>query len=177
MRISRSCGKFSPVLAGLLLSCAAASALASASAPQVGDAGRMTGGGSLICPGAAYRYTFGYELHCQREGKPISGPNNLEVNLSTGEHFHLESLTRGYCTGPDAGTPNAPFNTFYGTGSGTLNGAPAWIWFNLIDKGEPGAGVDISAFTIQTSAGNLLQCSNTIEGGNNQSHKATGNKP
>ena len=113
------------------------------------------GGGSIICPGSSYRYTFGYELHCAREGQPISGPNNLEVNFNTGEHFHLTSLTRGFCTGPDASTPNAPFNTFYGTG----------------------AGVDIAAFTIQTAAGNLLQCSNTLEGGNNQAHRATGNKP
>jgi hypothetical protein len=37
----------------------------------------MTGGRSLICPGAAYRYTFGYELHCQQNGT-ISGPHNLE---------------------------------------------------------------------------------------------------
>jgi hypothetical protein len=67
--------------------------------------------------------------------------------------------------------------TFYVTGVGTLNGAPAQIWFKLIDKAEPGAGVDIAAFTIQTQAGNLLQCSNTLEGGNNQAHKASGNKP
>jgi len=99
------------------------------------------------------------------------------VNFNTGEHFHLTSLSRGFCTGPDASTPNAPFNTYYGTGTGTLNGQPAQIWFNLLDRGEPGAGVDIAAFTIQTAAGNLLQCSNTLEGGNNQAHRATGNKP
>ena len=79
------------------------------------------------------------------------------MNFNTCEHFHLT----------DATTPNAPFNTFYG----------AEIRFNLLDRGEPGAGVDIAAFTIQTPAGNLLQCSNTLEGGNNQAHRATGNKP
>lgn len=163
------------VLAALLLSSAAGAAWADCcSTPS--ETGRMTGGGSLICPGAAYRYTFGYELHCQQNGT-ISGPNNLEVNLSTGDHFHLTDLTRGLCTGPDATTPNAPFNTYYGTGSGRLNGEPANIWFNLVDRGEPGAGVDIAAFTIQTSSGNLLQCSNTLEGGNNQAHQATGAQP
>jgi hypothetical protein len=165
------------ILSTLLLSCVAASAIAADACCTIGDAGRMTGGGSIICPGSAYRYTFGYELHCAREGKPISGPNNLEVNFNTGEHFHLTTLTRGFCTGPDTTTPNAPFNNFYGTGVGTLNGETAYIWFNLIDRGEPGAGVDIAGFTIQTAAGNLLQCSNTLEGGNNQAHRATGNKP
>jgi len=70
--------KHSHILSALLLSCAAASALAEAPCCTVGDAGRMTGGGSIICPGSSYRYTFGYELHCAREGQPISGPNNLE---------------------------------------------------------------------------------------------------
>lgn len=164
-------------LSALFLCCAAASAFAAEPCCTYGDAGRMTGGGSIICTGPAYRYTFGYEVHCAREGQPISGPNNLEVNLSTGEHFHMTSMTRGFCTGPDTTRPNAPFNTFYGTGTGTFNGAPAWIWFNLLDNGEPGAGVDIAAFAIQTSSGEVLRCSNTLEGGNNQAHRATGNKP
>jgi hypothetical protein len=177
MTYSSSCRKQSRILTALFLSCAAASALAASPCCTIGEPGRMTGGGSLICEGPAYRYTFGYEVHCQREGKPISGPNNLEVNLSTGEHFHMDTMTRGFCTGPDATTPDAPFNTFYGTGSGTFNGSPAWIWFNLLDKGEPGAGVDIAAFAIETASGTVLRCSNTLEGGNNQAHRATGNKP
>jgi hypothetical protein len=163
------------ILAALLLSSAFGAAWADccSTPPQ---AGRMTGGGSLICPGAAYRYTFGYELHCQQNGT-IAGPNNLEVNLSTGEHFHLTGLTRGLCVGPEATRPDAPFNTYYGTGTGRLNDEPAYIWFNLADRGEPGAGVDVAAFTIQTAAGNVLQCSNTLEGGNNQAHRAKGGKP
>jgi hypothetical protein len=169
--------KLSHILTAAFLSCAAVSAIAASPCCTFGDAGRMTGGGSIICTGPAYRYTFGYELHCAREGKPISGPNNLEVNFSSGEHFHLNTLTRGFCTGADTTTPDAPFNTFYGRGTGTLNGSPAWISFSLVDRGEPGAGVDYAAFTIQTSSGNVLQCGNTLEGGNNQAHKATGNKP
>jgi hypothetical protein len=164
----------SHVLGTLLLSCAAAAAWAECCGT---DPGRMTGGGSIICQGAAYRHTFGYELHCKRPGMPVSEPNNLEVNLSTGEHFHLTSLNTSACTGPDATTPDANFNTIYGSGPGRLNGEPAWIWFNFVDKAEPGAGVDYAAFTIQTSAGTLLQCKNVLEGGNNQAHRATGNKP
>jgi hypothetical protein len=174
MHISSSCSKQFRVLATLFLSCAAVSAFASSTATE---AGRMTGGGSIICQGPAYRITFGYELHCQREGQPISGPNNLEVNLSTGQHFHLASLNSAYCVGPEATKPNAPFNTFYGTGTGKLNDTPASIWFRFIDNGEPGGGVDIAGFSIDTAAGNAVDCSNTLEGGNNQAHRATGNKP
>jgi hypothetical protein len=137
----------------------------------------MTGGGSIICKGPAYRITFGYELHCQRQGQPIAGPNNLEVSLSTGQQFHLSSLNSAYCVAPDTTTPSASFNTFYGTGTGKLNDTPASIWFRFIDNGEPGGGVDIAGFSIDTAAGNVVDCSNTLEGGNNQAHRATGNKP
>jgi hypothetical protein len=163
------------LLTALFLTSAATAAWASC-CDGSSDAGRMTGGGSIVCPGTTNRYTFGYELHCQQNGT-ISAPNNLEVNFSTGEHFHLTNLTRGLCVGPDTTTPNAPFDTYYGTGTGTLNGEPAFIWFNLIDRAEPGTGVDIAAFTIQTSSGTLLQCANLLEGGNNQAHRATGSKP
>jgi len=134
----------------------------------------------LLCTEMIMKYGFGLELE-------LGGPQGFlafvpidtvtAVNLSTGEHFHLTDLTRGLCTGPDATTPTAPFDTYYGTGTGRLNGAPANIWFNFVDRAEPGAGVDIAAFTIQTAAGNLLQCANTLEGGNNQAHQATGNTP
>jgi hypothetical protein len=136
----------------------------------------MTGGGSIICPAPAYRVTFGYELHCQLESSPISSPNNLEVNFSTGDHFHLTTLTQAICSGPDTTRPNAPFNTLEGAGVGTLNGQPATITFTLVDNAEPGAGVDTASFHISSSAGSL-DCSRTLEGGNNQAHQATGSKP
>jgi len=142
------------------------------------DAGRMTGGGSIYCPAPAYRVTFGYELHCRRNSQPISEPNNLEVNFSTGEHFHLTSLTQSLCTGPDTTRPDAPFTTLTGQGTGTLNGEPATISFKLVDNAEPGAGQDTAQFTISTAAGVVLNCGPlTLEGGNNQAHRATGNKP
>ena len=142
------------------------------------DAGRMTGGGSIYCAAPAYRVTFGYELHCKRDRLPISEPNNLEVNFSTGDHFHLTSLTQSLCTGPDTTSPDAPFTTLTGQGTGTLNGEPATISFVLVDNAEPGAGQDTAQFTITTAAGVALSCGPlTLEGGNNQAHRATGNKP
>lgn len=162
-------GKRARIMAALLMTTAFTSAWA-------WDAGRMTGGGSIMCPAPAYRVTFGYELHCQLEQGPISGPNNLEVNFSTGEHFHLTTLTKAVCSGPDASTPNAPFNTLTGAGTGTLNGEAATIKFVLVDNGEPGSR-DTASFTIYQDGEKVLQCGpRYLEGGNNQAHRATGNK-
>lgn len=162
-------GKRARIIAALLMTSAFTSAWA-------WDAGRMTGGGSIMCPAPAYRVTFGYELHCQLEKGAISGPNNLEVNFSTGEHFHLTTLTRAVCSGPDASTPNAPFNTLTGEGTGTLNGEAATIKFVLVDNGEPGSR-DTASFTIYQGGEKALQCGpRYLEGGNNQAHRATGNK-
>ena len=142
------------------------------------EPGRMTGGGSIICPAPAYRVTFGYELHCQLEKQNISEPNNLEVNFATGEHFHLTTLTEAVCSGGDTTRPNASFTTLTGEGVGTLNGEAATISFTLVDNAEPGAGADTARFTITTTEGTALSCGPlTLEGGNNQAHRATGNKP
>jgi hypothetical protein len=164
--------KGASIAAALLLSAAYTSAWA-------WEAGRMTGGGSIICPAPKYRVTFGYELHCQLDSGQLSGPNNLEVNFSTGEHFHLGTLTSAECTGPDTTHPSASFNTLIGEGSGTLNGQAATIKFKLVDNAEPGAGVDTAYFKITTAGGDTaLDCGPlTLEGGNNQAHRATGNKP
>lgn len=142
------------------------------------EPGRMTGGGSIICPAPIYRVTFGYELHCQLEGAPPSTPNNLEINYASGENFHLTQLTEAICTGPGASTPTAPFTTMRGSGTGTLNGQAATISFTLVDNAEPGAGADTASFRILTSTGTTaLDCSRILEGGNNQAHRATGSKP
>lgn len=142
------------------------------------DAGRMTGGGAIICPAPVYRVTFGYELHCQPEHGAIAGPNNLEVNFSSGEHFHLTTLTKAVCSGPDTTTPNAPFNTMTGEGIGTLNGQAATIKFVLVDNAEPGRYADTAKFVITTTSGTALNCGPRIlDGGNNQAHRETGRRP
>ena len=159
------------LMATVLLSATAASAWA-------WEAGRMTGGGSIICPHPVYRVTFGYELHCKSGSGSISGPNNLEVNFSNGDHFHLGTLTEAVCSGGPATTPNAPFDTMTGEGTGTLNGKAASIQFVLVDNAEPGRGYDTAKFVITTTSGTALSCGPVaLEGGNNQAHPATGNKP
>jgi hypothetical protein len=140
----------------------------------------MTGGGSIICPAPIYRVTFGYELHCQLDKTPISTPNNLEVNFSGGDNFHLTELTGAVCSLNGSPTPpDAPFNTMIGEGTGRFNGQAATISFKLVDNGEPGAGSDFAEFRIRLASGQqVLNCGpRLLEGGNNQAHRATGSKP
>lgn len=170
MKNFRAIKKGTRIAGAVLLSTALSSAWA-------WEAGRMTGGGSIYCSAPIYRLTFGYELHCQRDNGQLSVPNNLEVNFSSGEHFHLTSLTQSLCSGPDTSRPNAPFNTLEGAGTGTLNGQPASISFTLVDNAEPGVGQDTAQFSI-TASGATYSCGPLpLEGGNNQAHRATGNKP
>jgi hypothetical protein len=139
--------------------------------------GRFTGGGSIYCPSPIYRVTFGYELHCQPDGAAVPTPNNLEINFSRGDHFHLTSLTSAECGGPATGSPRAPFNTIEGVSEGTFNGEPATVSFTLTDIAEPGTGQDTARFTITTASGPVLACGPLVlEGGNNQAHRVTGRK-
>lgn len=156
-------------ITALLLSAALSPALA-------WESGRMTGGGSIYCPAPIYRLTFGYQLHCQHDNGHLSQPNNLEVNFASGDHFHLTSLDVAECSGPDTTRPNAPFTTLDGSGTGTLNGEPATITFQLVDNAEPGVGQDTASFSI-TSGGTTYACGPLpLEGGNNQAHRVTGSK-
>jgi hypothetical protein len=172
---------FKPEKAGLRLTAALLAAAAFANA-WAHPPGRMTGGGSLLCP-AVGRVTHGFELHCgtgsNPEGSNPPGPNNLEINFSGGDNFHLTSLEVANCSDdPSIGPapPQAGFDTMTGSGSGTFNGSPASIAFTLTDAGEPGAGIDVAAFTITTATATVLECRNYLEGGNHQAHRPTGNK-
>jgi len=138
--------------------------------------GRFTGGGSIYCPAPIYRVTFGYELHCQPEGGAVPIPNNLEINFSGGDNFHLTSLTEASCSGPGTTRPSAPINTITGFGDGTFNGDAARVDFILADLAEPGIGQDTARFVITQGGTTVLNCSQYLEGGNNQAHKATGSK-
>jgi len=144
--------------------------------------GRLTGGGSIYCPGVE-RVTHGFELHCgtgtNPEGSNPPKPNNLEVNFANGDHFHLRILEVANCTTDpaiDSGAPLAPFNTMTGSGTGWFNGAPATIEFVMTDAGEPGAGVDFANFLIKVETTTVLSCGSYLEGGNHQAHTATGIK-
>ena len=86
--------------------------------------GRMTGGGSVFL--GTMRVTHGFEIHCSDDNDPgfvPEGPNNLEVNWGGGNNFHLTSLNLGVCTmeGTPPNPPSAPFNHFYGEGTGKFN--------------------------------------------------------
>lgn len=136
--------------------------------------GRFTGGGSIYCPAPIYRVTFGYQLHCQPDGGTVASPNNLEINFSGGDNFHLTRLGEAACIEPGTRHPTAAFNTFAGIGDGNFNGSPALVEFTLTDRGEPGAGQDTASFKITQGTTVVLNCTQYLEGGNNQAHRATG---
>jgi hypothetical protein len=146
----------------------------------------MTGGGSVFCPyldtGGTQRVTHGFELHCKLDGLAVSEPNNLEINFSGGDNFHLTTLDSAVCSDDGAiiqQPPGAQFDTFVGTGTGTFNGSLAKIAFTLVDAGEPGTK-DTAAFTITLVNGGaeVLSCPATaLTFGNQQAHNATGSKP
>jgi len=115
--------------------------------------GRITGGGSFFLNGM--RITHGFELHCN----PSVGPNNLEINWNGGYKFHLTTLQKAPCwdTGISPGKPNAPFDQFFGFGTGTYNGvAGATIDFQLTDHGELGRNDSVSYLTITDASGAVV---------------------
>jgi hypothetical protein len=152
--------------------------------------GRMTGGGSVIDvdddgagPDVNYgRVTYGFELHTD----PRIGPNSFEINwggpgrgsnADPGQDWHLETLVsaQGIDTAIDQGgqAKNSPIDTYVGVGLGRLNGVSGYpaVW-TIIDAGEPGSN-DIMTITIYDKSDPskiLLSVSDTISGGNHQSH-------
>lgn len=164
---------------------------AAAAAMIVGSAwahepGRMTGGGSFFCPylNGTQRVTHGFELHCgtgtRFEGSDPAEPNNLEINFSGGDNFHLTTLTKGLCSDTAAieQPPSAGFDTFEGEGTGTFNGQPASITFTFTDGGEPGTkDTGLIVITLAGATTPVLSCPTTpLTFGNHQAHKATGSK-
>jgi len=128
--------------------------------------GRMTGGGSFFTPDNT-RVTHGFELHCS-----LPSNNNLEVNWGGGNNFHLDALTNVSCfldPAISAGQPSADFNTMVGSGTGTLNGAPATIAFKLTDGGEPGTK-DTASVVIQSGATTFTVPLAVLNKGNQQAH-------
>ncbi len=129
--------------------------------------GRMTGGGSFFTPNGT-RVTHGLELHCAVP----SHPNTLEINWPTGNNFHLQNLTSVSCfldPSISAGQPSADFNTMIGTGTGTLNGAPATISFEFTDAGEPGTS-DQASISISSGTTTFTVPLTVLDNGNQQAH-------
>jgi hypothetical protein len=173
---------------GMAVFCAGAAAVAMMvmSPAWAHEPGRMTGGGSFFCPyyGGSQRVTHGFQLHCGTgdafEGADPAEPNNLEINFSGGDNFHLTTLTKGLCSDTAAiqQPPSAPFDTFLGEGTGTFNGQPATIVFTFTDGGEPGTK-DTASVIITPTGGTTpaLVCNQAafpLTFGNHQAHKLTG---
>jgi hypothetical protein len=143
--------------------------------PPTSLPGRMTGGGSEHA--GINQVSHGFELHCD----PEDGPNNLEVNWTGGNKFHLEKLTAAACSDDPnivANPPNVGFDTYAGFGVGRLNGVPGatatWVFQ---DAGEPGTKDTISLVIKNASNQTVLVVpESNLDKGNHQAHNETGNR-
>ncbi len=130
----------------------------------------MTGGGSVFTS-VGVRVTHGFELHCSKSVTP----NNLEVNWGKGNKFHLTELTAASCSDDPAispAPPDAGFDTYRGSGTGTYNGVPgATAEWTFTDAGEPGGGTDSATLTIRDASSNVvLTVTGKLNNGNHQAH-------
>jgi hypothetical protein len=122
--------------------------------PPPSGTGRFTGGGQqqdviLPLPSGTDTVTLskGFEVDCDMNPKH----ENIELNWDPNNHFHMDTITSAFCdlVPPPPNPPHAPVNRIQGTGTGDFNGAEGYtVVFTLIDHGEPGAGVDESAFVV-----------------------------
>lgn len=137
-----------------------------------GKENKMTGGGELITGSkkAGVSVTHGFELYCDAG----SAPNNFQVNWGKGNKFHLDSILSSYCWDDpdiDPKPPVASFDSYIGTGTGYLNGAPgATIELYITDAGENGKN-DFADIVIRDADGNIvINISGNLEKGNHQAH-------
>lgn len=150
---------------------------------------RMTGGGHVSGKslGETVKVTHGFTLHCRTE----TNPQRLQINWSGGNSFHLTDLEDSYCTESsriDQENPEAPIDTYYGEGTGTLNlgsgdKSEATASWKFVDGGEPGGGADRIRITIRDADGNVVLRVASSSGsdvpltkGNHQAHRSTGSK-
>ena len=148
---------------------------------------RMTGGGHILgwnAEGQSVKVTHGFELHCRTATKP----QRLQVNWSGGNSFHLTELEDSYCNeeGYDEENPRAPFDTYYGEGTGritTRDGGKETgyaIW-RFVDDGEPGGanedgGDELSIQVFNSDDELIMWADGTLTKGNHQAHRGTGSK-
>ena len=115
--------------------------------------GRMTGGGGQIIIGDVF-VSRGLTIHCD-----ILLSNNLEINWP-GNKWHIDKpLDAATCIDDPAYNPvppRAPFDTFIGVGTGSLNGVDgSVVMFTFIDNGEPGR-TDRASIQIFDAGGALV---------------------
>ena len=144
---------------------------------------RMTGGGNVYGiankTAETVKVTHGFTLHC----RTATDPQRLQVNWSGGNSFHLTDLEDSYCAdeGYDQENPQAPFDTYYGEGTGRLSTdagrEKGWAEWRFVDDGEPGGGRDEILINIMDSNGDLvLTVESKLRKGNHQAHRGTGSK-
>ncbi|MFL5593138.1 MAG: hypothetical protein ACJ785_00825 [Gemmatimonadaceae bacterium] len=135
--------------------------------------GRMTGGGNSVSA-EGVKITKGLTLHCD-----IILSNNLEINWPDGNNWHLtKPIESANCIDDPAvnpAPPPAPFDTFIGTATGSLNGVDgSYIEFTFVDAGEPGGKNDKLALKIYTGGpGTTVALDLPLQfttGGNLQAH-------
>ena len=132
--------------------------------------GRMTGGGSVF--NDSMRVTHGFTLSSNISDKS----NNLQVNWGKGNKFHLENLTSATLSDDPAITPNPPnasFDTYEDTGTGSYNGIPGSAHWIFTDAGEPGK-YDTALIQVWDNPAMLgtpaLSVSGNLTNGNQQAH-------
>lgn len=133
--------------------------------------GRFTGGAKNITAGGV-SITKGFTLHCD-----IVLSNNLEINWTGGNNWHTDKpFASAVCTDDPTISPEpppAPFDTFTGQGTGTLNGVPGSVAKIILkDGGEPGGVNDRVQVQIYDAGGALVLDLplSAITGGNIQAH-------
>jgi hypothetical protein len=136
--------------------------------------GRFTGGGKQVAVGVV-TVTKGFEVDCDLH----QPSNNLQINwqdpAQTAHHFHMTAFTSAACSKPgNPNPPTAPVNQIIGGGTGLYDGMAGYsVAFELIDNGEPGAGVDEAGFVVYNTATSAVVLNVPlafITGGNIQAH-------
>ncbi|HVE63014.1 MAG TPA: hypothetical protein VNB94_04350 [Mycobacteriales bacterium] len=165
---------------------------AQGSPADLGSCGRFTGGGqvddNLATAVSGDDVDLGFTLHCNVLATPPH-PQNLNIhftNIITGdrEHFKLETLSRADCTNLPTTSPDAPFRTFHGVGTGSVGNGPsartADIEFIFTDNNEPSASPppdQVNLLRITDSSGVILLLEGyNLDRGNFQAHQATGTR-
>jgi hypothetical protein len=133
------------------------------------DKRRMTGGGKFTDSTTSTTVQTALVLHCNVSRLP----NHLQVKWG-GNTFRLDKETSATCfqgAPPPEGPPPAGFNTFVGSGTGSLNGNPATASYTFVDHGEPG-NKDTGQVSITDNTGKtVLNAQGTLTEGNYQAHK------
>lgn len=126
--------------------------------------GRFTGGGKVVVSNAIVpasgdvTVTKGFEVECDLD----PAHENLELNWTGGNHFHMNTITSAVCTlsGKAPNPPTADVNRIDATGTGSYDGMDGYtVVFTLWDHGEPGTNDEAGFIVCLTDPANPNSCS------------------